>query len=158
MFSSRAPFHRFFFKRNKFADAPNVIRKLGKFNEDRYKVPDHINKPHYYFKLNKPSYTIGKIEIKNETQIEGMRKSCKLAANILKKCSEVVKVGATTEEIDHYVFDQIISSNAYPSPLRYCGFPKSTCTSVNNIACHGIPDDRALMDGDIYSLLSRLSR
>jgi methionyl aminopeptidase len=152
MFSSRAPFHRFFFKRNKFADAPNVIRKLGKFNEDRYKVPDHINKPHYYFKLNKPSYTIGKIEIKNETQIEGMRKSCKLAANILKKCSEVVKVGATTEEIDHYVFDQIISSNAYPSPLRYCGFPKSTCTSVNNIACHGIPDDRALMDGDILNI------
>lgn len=46
----------------------------------------------------------------------------------------------------------MIKSNAYPSPLRYSGFPKSVCTSVNNIACHGIPDDRALCDGDIINI------
>lgn len=48
--------------------------------------------------------------------------------------------------------NRIISSNAYPSPLRYAGFPKSVCTSVNNVACHGIPDDRPLQDGDIINV------
>jgi methionyl aminopeptidase len=46
----------------------------------------------------------------------------------------------TTDEIDEFVYNEAISSKAYPSPLRYSGFPKSVCTSVNNIACHGIPD------------------
>jgi len=62
------------------------------------------------------------------------------------------KIGNSTDDIDKFVFNKIISSNAYPSPFRYCGFPKSICTSVNNIACHGIPDDRALMDGDIINI------
>lgn len=58
----------------------------------------------------------------------------------------------TTDEIDEFVYNEAISKNAYPSPLRYCGFPKSICTSVNNIACHGIPDDRKLVDGDIINI------
>lgn len=91
MFSNRI-FLRTFFKRNKFPDHPNVIRQLGKVLKNRYEVPDHIRKPHYYSVPNKPSNTTGKVEIKNEEQIEGMRRSCKLAANILKKCNEVVKV------------------------------------------------------------------
>lgn len=48
--------------------------------------------------------------------------------------------------------NKIIEANAYPSPLRYAGFPKSICTSVNNVACHGIPDDRPLMNGDIVNV------
>jgi methionyl aminopeptidase len=171
MFTNRI-FIRTFFKRNKFADAPNVIRDVGKFNANLYAVPEHIKKPHYYSLRNEPSRTDGKIEIKNEQQIEGMRKSCKLAAGILSMCEDVVKVwrryhpclvpkitqnlffqvGTTTEAIDHFLFKQITRANAYPSPLRYCGFPKSVCTSVNNIACHGIPDDRSLMDGDIINV------
>lgn len=51
-----------------------------------------------------------------------------------------------------YVHNKIIEANAYPSPLRYAGFPKSICTSVNNVACHGIPDDRPLMNGDIVNV------
>lgn len=58
----------------------------------------------------------------------------------------------TTDQIDQVVHNEIIKLNAYPSPLRYMGFPKSICTSVNNIACHGIPDDRPLMDGDIINI------
>lgn len=58
----------------------------------------------------------------------------------------------TTEEVDKFVHTKAIENNAYPSPLRYCGFPKSVCTSVNNVACHGIPDDRPLMDGDIINV------
>ncbi|EAX11191.1 methionine aminopeptidase 1D, isoform CRA_d [Homo sapiens] len=58
----------------------------------------------------------------------------------------------TTEEIDALVHREIISHNAYPSPLGYGGFPKSVCTSVNNVLCHGIPDSRPLQDGDIINI------
>jgi methionyl aminopeptidase len=58
----------------------------------------------------------------------------------------------TTDEIDIFVFNEAIKNNSYPSPLRYSGFPKSVCTSVNNIACHGIPDNRKLEDGDIINV------
>lgn len=58
----------------------------------------------------------------------------------------------TTDDIDEIVYNDAIRNNAYPSPLRYSGFPKSVCTSVNNVACHGIPDDRKLEDGDIINV------
>jgi len=61
-------------------------------------------------------------------------------------------VGQTTDEIDVLVHNLAIDNNAYPSPLNYRGFPKSVCTSVNNVACHGIPDDRPLEDGDIVNV------
>ncbi|XP_069839024.1 methionine aminopeptidase 1D, mitochondrial isoform X4 [Dendropsophus ebraccatus] len=64
----------------------------------------------------------------------------------------VPEVGITTEEIDAFVHQNIISRNAYPSPLGYGGFPKSVCTSVNNVVCHGIPDSRPLEDGDIINI------
>lgn len=81
-----------------------------------------------------------------------MRKACKIAANILKSAGSIVKVGLTTNEIDAFVHEAAIKANAYPSPLRYLDFPKSVCTSVNNVACHGIPDDRPLQDGDIINI------
>ena len=93
MFSNRILVRSFFFERNKFADAPNVIRDVGKVSNDSYSVPDQIHKPPYYYVLNKQASTVGKIEIKNEKQIEGMRKSCRLAARILNMCQDVVKVG-----------------------------------------------------------------
>ncbi|GBN20679.1 Methionine aminopeptidase 1D, mitochondrial, partial [Araneus ventricosus] len=58
----------------------------------------------------------------------------------------------TTDELDAIAHDACIKYEAYPSPLNYRGFPKSICTSVNNVACHGIPDDRKLKDGDIISV------
>lgn len=58
----------------------------------------------------------------------------------------------TTGELDALVHNWTIAGGAYPSPLNYKGFPKSVCTSVNNVACHGIPDNRALVDGDIVSV------
>jgi len=58
----------------------------------------------------------------------------------------------TTEDIDKLVHEKIIVNGAYPSPLNYMGFPKSVCTSVNNVACHGIPDNRPLEDGDIINI------
>jgi methionyl aminopeptidase len=61
-------------------------------------------------------------------------------------------VGLTTDEIDVLVHNLAVDNNAYQSPLNYRGFPKSVCTSVNNVACHGIPDDRPLQDGDIVNV------
>jgi methionyl aminopeptidase len=99
-----------------------------------------------------PSEVMEAPEIKNHRQILGMRESCKLAANILKRVGNYVKVGLTTDDLDIFTHDLIINSGAYPSPLNYKNFPKSICTSVNNVACHGIPDDRALQDGDIINI------
>lgn len=62
------------------------------------------------------------------------------------------QAGMTTSEIDELVHRVVVEGGAYPSPLNYLGFPKSVCTSVNNVACHGIPDDRPLVDGDIISV------
>ena len=81
-----------------------------------------------------------------------MRKACKLARDILRKAGESLRVGGTTNEIDQLVLELSLSHNAYPSPLNYRGFPKSVCTSVNNVICHGIPDDRKLLDGDIINV------
>uniref|UniRef100_A0A1I8PHN9 Methionine aminopeptidase n=1 Tax=Stomoxys calcitrans TaxID=35570 RepID=A0A1I8PHN9_STOCA len=125
--------------------------EMGNVSAER-EVPEHILKPEYYYKPMPPGFTLGEPEIKTCEQIEHMRNSCKLAASILKSCSDVIKVGVTTDKIDEFVHNSIISANAYPSPLRYAGFPKSICTSVNNVACHGIPDDRPLQDGDIINV------
>jgi hypothetical protein len=62
------------------------------------------------------------------------------------------QVGTTTDQIDKIVHETCIANNAYPSPLMYKGYPKSVCTSVNNVHCHGIPDDRPLEDGDIVNV------
>ncbi|XP_008195219.1 methionine aminopeptidase 1D, mitochondrial [Tribolium castaneum] len=130
----------------------------GKFNivepgnvSPQKTVPDHIVKPSYYA-TGHPTEFIDHPEIKNLEQIENIRESCKLAANILKKVEYFVKVGVTTDEVDSFTHDLIISKGAYPSPLNYKKFPKSVCTSVNNVACHGIPDDRKLEDGDIINV------
>ncbi|KAJ8947931.1 hypothetical protein NQ314_008524 [Rhamnusium bicolor] len=135
----------------------NLFWKKRKPNFGKYKivepgkvsprklVPHHIPKPSYY-NTGEPIENIAYPEIKNYQQIEGMRESCTLAANILKKIEENVKVGQTTEEIDVAVYNMCIDNGAYPSPLNYKKFPKSVCTSVNNVACHGIPDDRPLLD------------
>ncbi|CAH0727434.1 unnamed protein product, partial [Brenthis ino] len=113
-------------------------------------VPDFIEKPDYL--LGKPLYVRKQPEIKDEVQINGMRCSCSLAANILNKVGPFVKPGVTTDEIDELVHSFTIEAGAYPSPLHYKGFPKSICTSVNNVAVHGIPDLRPLQNGDIVNV------
>lgn len=128
------------------------IVRPGRVTPERY-VPENINKPEYFHMADEPDmFKSPKPEIKMAAGIAAMRKSCRLAANILEKCSTILKPGLTTEEIDEFVHNETIESNAYPSPLRYSMFPKSVCTSVNNVACHGIPDDRPLADGDIINI------
>uniref|UniRef100_A0AAQ4PME8 Methionine aminopeptidase n=1 Tax=Gasterosteus aculeatus aculeatus TaxID=481459 RepID=A0AAQ4PME8_GASAC len=92
------------------------------------------------------------IKILCPEDIEGMRVVCNLAREVLDLAAELVKVGVTTEEIDHAVHLACIARNCYPSPLNYYNFPKSCCTSVNEVICHGIPDRRPLEEGDILNV------
>ncbi|KAL3866862.1 hypothetical protein ACJMK2_044118 [Sinanodonta woodiana] len=114
-------------------------------------VPDHILRPQYAVTgiVNKMG---DEIEIKNQTQIEGMREAGRVARHVMNSIAANLKVGVTTDEIDQVAHETCLSLNAYPSPLHYRNFPKSICSSVNNVACHGIPDARPLEDGDIVSM------
>jgi methionyl aminopeptidase len=90
--------------------------------------------------------------VKSPEVIERMRRSCRLAAEILQQVGAAVAPGVTTDELDVLCHDLIVAAGAYPSPLNYSGFPKSLCTSVNEVICHGIPDSRKLVNGDIVNL------
>ncbi|TNN60940.1 Methionine aminopeptidase 1 [Liparis tanakae] len=92
------------------------------------------------------------IKILCPEDIEGMRVVSKLAREVLDIAALMVKVGVTTEEIDHAVHLACTARSCYPSPLNYYNFPKSCCTSVNEVICHGIPDRRLLQEGDILNV------
>ena len=100
----------------------------------------------------KVGYKIPRDIMKTEEQIEGIRKSSKLTHEILDMVGERIKAGVTTNEINTWVHEYTIAHNAYPAPLGYSGFPKSVCTSINDVICHGIPDDTVLKDGDIVNV------
>ncbi|KAJ3695877.1 hypothetical protein LUZ60_001254 [Juncus effusus] len=141
-----------FFKRSKKVDETLNRKRLkpGKISP-RLKVPNHIMKPPYLKSTQPPRVSDG-LELHDEKGIESMRASGKLAAQVLQFAGTLVKPGVTTDEIDKAVHEMIIENGAYPSPLGYCGFPKSVCTSVNECICHGIPDSRPLEDGDIINI------
>jgi methionyl aminopeptidase len=90
--------------------------------------------------------------VKSPEVIERMRRAGRAAAEVLAITGEAVRPGITTDELDAICHDATIARGAYPSPLNYNGFPKSLCTSINEVICHGIPDDRVLVDGDIVNL------
>jgi methionyl aminopeptidase len=93
------------------------------------------------------------VHIKTAEELEKMRVSGQLAAQVLKMIAPYVKPGVTTGELDRICHDYIVNEQgAYPSPLNYHGFPKSVCTSVNHQVCHGIPGDRELREGDILNI------
>jgi len=92
------------------------------------------------------------IQVLSPKEIEKMRVVCRFGREVLEEAKRAVKVGVTCDEIDRIVHDACIERNCYPSPLNYQGFPKSCCTSVNEIICHGIPDKRPLEDGDLLNI------
>lgn len=81
-----------------------------------------------------------------------MRKAGRLAAEILDEVADLIKPGITTNAINDYCHERIMKAGATPAPLNYRGFPKSVCTSVNHVVCHGIPDDKQLRDGDVVNV------
>jgi len=92
------------------------------------------------------------IKIHNDSDFEGMRRAGKLAAETLDFITPAVKPGVSTEELDKLSHDFILEHHAVPAPLNYKGFPKSICTSINHVVCHGIPGQRRLTDGDILNI------
>jgi methionyl aminopeptidase len=90
--------------------------------------------------------------VRTPDEIAAMHRSGTAAAEVLMIAGSMVAPGVTTDAIDARVHDEILARNGYPSPLNYRGFPKSVCTSVNEVICHGIPDSRQLRDGDIINI------
>ena len=92
------------------------------------------------------------VEIHNKSEIEKMRASCRLAAATLEFIEPHVVPGVTTERLNELCHDFIVRHDAIPAPLNYKGFPKSICTSINNVVCHGIPGTLELKEGDIINI------
>jgi methionyl aminopeptidase len=92
------------------------------------------------------------IRVKSTKQIKGIRKSCQLAAKTLKHLEQYVVAGITTQEINDEAERFIQNHGAISAPLNYKGFPKSICTSINEVVCHGIPSNTVLRDGDIVNV------
>jgi methionyl aminopeptidase len=116
----------------------------------RRPVPASIPRPEY---VDKPAPTpFQGSYVTDPDTIERMRVAGKLAAQALATVGEAVAPGITTDELDAIGHDFLVERGAYPSTLGYRNYPKSLCTSVNEVICHGIPDDRPLQDGDIVNV------
>jgi len=119
-------------------------------------VPPHIKRPDY---ADHPEgeplsekNARSTIPVYTPDQIRRIRKACQLSAEVLAYAGKFAKPGVTTDEIDRIVHEKTIELGAYPSPLNYRAFPKSVCTSLNEVVCHGIPDMTVLKDGDILNV------
>ena len=117
----------------------------GHLSPDRI-VPASIPRPHYA--PDAPPFVPA---VPPDELADRMRAAGHAGREILLELADAVAVGMTTDELDRICHEACIARGGYPSPLHYKGFPKSLCTSVNEVICHGIPDDRALVDGDIVN-------
>src|SRR5919206_339162 len=113
-------------------------------------VPGHIRRPEYVGKPAPAPYTGP--EVQTPETVEAMRRAGRIAAQAMAEAAKLIAPGVTTDELDKVAHDYMCDHGAYPSTLGYRGFPKSLCTSVNEVICHGIPDTTVLRDGDIINI------
>jgi len=130
---------------------PATRRITPKPISPKREVPHYIPRPEYW-ETGKPGKRGHPGVIKSRDTIERMRRACRMAREVLNIASEKVRAGMTTDELDAICHEETIRRGAYPSPLNYDKFPKSLCTSVNEVVCHGIPSALELLDGDIVNL------
>ena len=116
----------------------------------RLQVPSAITRPEYVGKPG-PAKFLG-TDVKTPEQIERIRHAGKIAAQAIELVGRHAKAGITTDELDKLAHQFLIENNAYPSTLGYRGYPKSICSSINEVICHGIPDNTELVDGDIVNI------
>lgn len=121
----------------------------GKLSPQRG-VPASIPRPEYVGKEAPTPYTGP--EVQDAETIERMRVAGRLAAQALVETSKHIAPGTTTDKLDEVAHEFLCDNGAYPSTLGYRKFPKSLCTSVNEVICHGIPDSTVMRDGDIVNL------
>lgn len=112
-------------------------------------VPPHIVRPEY---VGKAEPTLSETDMYDEESIDRIREAGRIAASAIDAVSDAIRPGVTTDELDRIGHDFLIANDAYPSTLGYRGFPKSLCSSVNEVVCHGIPDDTVLQSGDIVNI------
>jgi len=112
-------------------------------------VPAQIKRPEY---VGKRYPRIGEPDVKGAATIEAMRVAGRIAAQALAEVGRHVAPGITTDELDRIGHDFLCDHGAYPSTLGYRGYPKSLCASLNEVICHGIPDDTVIEDGDIVNI------
>jgi methionyl aminopeptidase len=115
-------------------------------------MPDYATHPRGYAESEMSLRGSTKIKVLTSEEIEKMRVVCRLGREVLEIGARAIKIGVTTDEIDRVVHEACMERNCYPSPLNYYNFPKSCCTSVNEVICHGIPDQYKLKDGDICNI------
>ena len=113
-------------------------------------VPNDIVRPSYVGKRAPDKYTGSHVQ--SPEAIEKIRAAGKIAAQAIAFVGENIRPGITTEELDRIGHEFVISQGAYPSTLGYRGYPKSLCSSVNEVICHGIPDNTVLLEGDIVNI------
>ncbi len=118
----------------------------------RREVPASIPRPDYALDRHGRPKDRGSAAPKTPEEIQRMRVAGRAAAKVLAEVGAAVRPGITTDELDAICHAACIARGGYPSPLGYNGFPKSLCTSVNEVICHGIPDSSVLRDGDIVNL------
>ncbi len=112
-------------------------------------VPAHIVRPEY---VGRRAPRLGESEVKNAETIDRMRVAGRIAGLALAEVGRHVVPGVTTDELDRIGHEFILDHGGYPSTLGYKGYPKSLCTSLNEVICHGIPDDTVIADGDIVNI------
>jgi methionyl aminopeptidase len=132
------------------ASAADVRRVRPGLQSPRRQVPPGIARPDYA-ETGRPIKVSAPL-IKTPEEIERMRRAGRAAAEVLAEVGAAVAPGITTDALDALAHQACIDRGGYPSPLNYNGYPKSLCTSVNEVICHGIPDSRALREGDIVNL------
>jgi methionyl aminopeptidase len=124
------------------------VLQPGRISPTR-QVPASIDRPEY---VGRRYPRTGEPEIKDAQTVERMRVASRIAAQALAEVGRNVVPGVTTDELDRIGHEFMISRGAYPSTLGYRGYPKSLCTSLNEVICHGIPDDTVIADGDIVNI------
>lgn len=113
-------------------------------------VPSRIPRPEYVGRPGPAPYTRGDVYTPDEVEL--IRESGRIAAQAIALVGEAVRPGVTTEELDVIGHEFLLANDAYPSTLGYRGYPKSICSSVNEVICHGIPDDTVIEEGDIVNI------
>lgn len=105
------------------------------------------------FRKRRKILQAGNVLVKSRRQIDGIRESGKLNTEILDYVQDHIRAGISTEEIDRWVYDLTVRAGGTPAPLNYEGFPKSVCTSLNSVVCHGIPSEKEILkEGDIINV------
>jgi methionyl aminopeptidase len=113
-------------------------------------VPASIERPEYVGKVGPREFTGS--DVYSPEAVERIRESGRIAAGAVEAVGEAIRPGVTTDSLDRIAHEYMISRGAYPSTLGYRGFPKSCCVSLNEVICHGIPDDTVIEDGDLVNI------